>query len=508
MEAIDSGGSSQRSQSSRGEWGTSQGGWGSSQGQEEASEDSDGGEGGLSVGEYALAHYRWQGEVAAVREALARRGEANEATEQQDAYVRMIERALEKGGPEAMQRAMFQAAELHTLAWQGATKERGTGLETIRAGDAADGEVLSEPQRVLDEVHAAAQRMNVVRGASAEAGLRLLEAAGFDVHRDGVVEGGCAEGDGDWADRVFRKEVFQRVLRKQRADKGLGADGWQGVLAKWAPEWMQERLRLAVRGVALTQDVPREWLTLHIRMIPKRGRDPTIFAKNRDIWMSPHGWGILTGCLQTEYELAQERMAIPGAYGFRARRGAPAVVLAVRLLTELASSLGLTLARCWVDLLMFFMGIHREFLYRKERAAGVPGGVTATMKALQEAASGRVITAHGLTKCFQVGAGAGQGCNCAPNRANINLSPLQWTLERLVVGYQLPTRGDRMLARVNMLWFADDANTVATSASAVSTALGVTWMVAWMSGNQVGVAEDGSKTAFSVSGPANGGGEG
>ena len=36
------------------------------------------------------------------------------------------------------------------------------------------------------------------------------------------------------------------------------------------------------------------------------------------------------------------------------------------------------------------------------------------------------------------------------------------------------------------------------SANAISVALDVTWMVAWMSGNQVGVAEDGSKTAFSV----------
>ena len=51
-----------------------------------------------------------------------------------------------------------------------------------------------------------------------------------------------------------------------------------------------------------------------------------------------------------------------------------------------------------------------------------------------------------------------------------------------------------------MLWFADDANTAAASASAISAALSVTWMVTWLSGNEVGVAEDGSKTAFSVAG--------
>ena len=95
-------------------------------------------------------------------------------------------------------------------------------------------------------------------------------------------------------------------------------------------------------------------------------------------------------------------------------------------------------------------------------------------------------------------AGTGQGCNCSPNRANIDLAPLQWTLERLIPGYPLPTRGNQLAATVAVLWFADDANTAAASASAISAALSVTWMVTWLSGNEVGVAGDGSKTAFSV----------
>ena len=55
--------------------------------------------------------------------------------------------------------------------------------------------------------------------------------------------------------------------------------------------------------------------------------------------------------------------------------------------------------------------------------------------------SGRVITAHGLSDEFCMVAGTGQGCNCSPNRANIDLAPLQWTLERLIPGYPLPTIG-------------------------------------------------------------------
>ena len=54
-----------------------------------------------------------------------------------------------------------------------------------------------------------------------------------------------------------------------------------------------------------------------------------------------------------------------------------------------------------------------------------------------------MITAHGLSDEFCMVAGTGQGCNCSPNRANIDLAPLQWTLERLIPGYPLPTRGDR-----------------------------------------------------------------
>lgn len=152
------------------------------------------------------------------------------------------------------------------------------------------------------------------RGASLESGVLLLKAAGFDVvGGEGGVEEEEWRGGRGWADRVFSQEVFQAVLKKQRRDKGLGADGWQGVLAKWAPEWMQERYRLGAIGVAVDLDFPGEWLTHHVRMIPRAGRDPALFSKNRDIWLSPHGWSIMTGCFRVEYEKAQERMSVPAS---------------------------------------------------------------------------------------------------------------------------------------------------------------------------------------------------
>ena len=68
------------------------------------------------------------------------------------------------------------------------------------------------------------------------------------------------------------------LIRCLLAWTGLGADGWQGVLAKWAPEWMQERYRLGAIGGAVNLDFPGECLTHHVKMIPKAGRDPALFS--------------------------------------------------------------------------------------------------------------------------------------------------------------------------------------------------------------------------------------
>ena len=53
---------------------------------------------------------------------------------------------------------------------------------------------------------------------------------------------------------------------------------------------------------------------------------------------------------------------VPASYGFRARRGAAAVVLTTRLLTELAAATGAVVARWWLDLLGFFMEVNRAYL--------------------------------------------------------------------------------------------------------------------------------------------------
>ena len=63
---------------------------------------------------------------------------------------------------------LYQIVATEALVKQGEMPASGVGLEVVRAGDDKAGEVLSEPQAVLDAVHGFAVQMNVVRGYSIE----------------------------------------------------------------------------------------------------------------------------------------------------------------------------------------------------------------------------------------------------------------------------------------------------------------------------------------------------
>ena len=103
---------------------------------------------------------------------------------------------------------------------------------------------------------------------------------------------------------------------------------------------MRQRYLAALRRAAVT-NFPEQWSEWPVVMIPKRGKDPAIFSKNRDIWLTPHGWKVQTGMLREAYdEMADEHM-LPHSCGFRPGRNGAEAVLAVRLLIELAASLGM-----------------------------------------------------------------------------------------------------------------------------------------------------------------------
>ena len=76
----------------------------------------------------------------------------------------------------------------------------------------------------------------------------------------------------------------------------------------------------------------------------------------------------------------------------------------------------------------------------------------------------------------------------------LQLVPTQLTLARLVPGFPLPTRGVQLLAVLMMGWFADDANFAAQRMTSIMVALDVAWMLALISGNEVGVDGVGKTT--------------
>ena len=58
-----------------------------------------------------------------------------------------------------------------------------------------------------------------------------------------------------------------------------------------------EYLRV-LRAVVATGDYPDGWRRWFVIMIPKKNKDPSVFANMRDVWLVPHGWKIVTGCFQ------------------------------------------------------------------------------------------------------------------------------------------------------------------------------------------------------------------
>ena len=155
-----------------------------------------------------------------------------------------------------LERAIYQSVGEQTRAEAGERASSGVGLDVVRAGDAADGEVISQPQQVLDAVRGFAEKMNDVRGFSVDVASRLLAAAGEQLGvagggRGGAEPGGGGDGDGDDDDvGAFSEANFDAALARLRVNTGLGSDGWRGVLMRWAPRWLRLRYLQALRDGA------------------------------------------------------------------------------------------------------------------------------------------------------------------------------------------------------------------------------------------------------------------
>ena len=76
---------------------------------------------------------------------------------------------------------------------------------------------------------------------------------------------------------------------------------------------------------------------------------------------------------------------------------------------------------------------------------------------------------------------------------------MQYTIERLVPGHSMTTRGHSLMNSITQWSFADDMTVTPYDARGGMLALDGLWLSSWVSGHVVAVAANGAKSALSVS---------
>ena len=479
---------------------------------------------GLLLWRVRLARYRRRAEREAVTTALehvstqqARLGKQREG----DYWKAQLRKAAEQEGEGAFMTAVYAlAASLVSGVFGKAGSGKGGAavITAVHEDDDPDRPLISDPQRVLKAVAEFSERMNEPRTSSVAATMDLMRAAGWSVDGDGArPQGQEAHGrqeasgaaTAEAARRqaaidVFTEDAFDQALGRMRVRQAVGIDGWRGVLLQWSTGWARDAYLHALRGMlASWGGWPEQWYDWLVTMIEKKGKDPRIFGNLRDIWQSCHGWKIFTGMTRLQYQTAGDAAMPNFASGFRQRRNGMEAVLTTVLAGEQAAAVCSPIARGYVDLKGFFMGVSTSVEYALAHAVGVPPSVSECFYSFAEGRSGRVDTgALGLTPRFGVAQGLGQGCSNAPDRAMIDLLPAQLTAARLVPGFSFVSRAWPRAAaggaqrRVLQGWFADDANALADRPLLLVLFVDVLWLSSFVSGNRFGIDSKGRKTAI------------
>ena len=447
--------------------------------------------------ERGLAMWRRRQEVQAVDDGIAdieRQLEHMDEEARGDFWERQVE--WHSRGVKGADRdsAIYRVIGAYTRGTVGKAGGGGGPLEIreVRRGDREDGEPVVVPTSVLKQVREAGQKMTKNRPHNERVALRLLE---IGAEAAGWRTGAAAE-EPEWAARVYSETVFDTQVRRCRVEQGVGSDGFRCVAVRWADRWMRLGYLRDLREVAMTQVYPGKWKEWLVLMIEKPGRDKTLIKNLRDLWLVPHGWKLITGMNAREYERAYERKLPTHATGFRQGHNALEALMAVKLAGSVMGGVEAQVWRAYVDLDGFFMHINRLVLLELELAMGVVDGVPRGMKALQDAAVGRINTRYGLTELFKMESGCGQGCNASPVRSLADLLPAQLTVARLVPGVKFPVRGDGARAVMQQGWFADDGTLLAESGRELQMGLDAIWAGGWCSGQKLGVNDKGTKTAY------------
>ena len=480
--------------------------------------------GGMLLWQVRLARYRRRAEREAIETALEHVAGQQERLNKQregDYWKAQLRRAAEQEGDGAFMAAVYSLASSlvsGVFGKAGSGKGGAASIAAVHEEDDPDKPLITDPRRVLDAVAEFSRRMNEPRTSNVAVTIDLMRGAGWHVEGDGAQPQGQADqgqpGAGGairpacWraAAELFTEDTFDQALARMRVRQAVGTDGWRGVLLRWAEGWARSAYLDALRGMlAAWGGWPTEWNDWLVTMIEKKGKDPRVFANLRDIWQSCHGWKIFTGMTRLHYQAIGDTAMPNFASGFRQRRNGMEAVLTTALAGEQAAALCAPIARGFVDLRSFFMGVSTPAQFALEHAVGVASCVSECHYAFAMSRCGRVDTGvFGLAPRVQVAQGLGQGCSNAPDRAMIDLLPAQLTAARLVPGFGFVSRagpGDgagRGLTQVLQGWFADDANAVADRPLLLVLFVDVLWLASFVSGNRFGIDSKGRKTAITA----------
>ena len=121
----------------------------------------------------------------------------------------------------------------------------------------------------------------------------------------------------------------------------------------------------------------------------------------------------------------------------------------------------------------------REVQYRVEERMKVAPAVTHVMRALQAAARGTTLTAHGRTPSWALELGVGQGCVNAPRRAKLQVALIQGAVSAICEGFDFGPEVGREdeRKRVPQVFFADDGAFLSDTQWGMQLALDTCWWV-------------------------------
>ena len=368
-------------------------------------------------------------------------------------------------------------------------------VDGVWYGTIEGGHQVDEPGEVLEEVAKAMGKQSDERAGFQEALMRVMTLA-FGADKSREWSHGEREG---WMDVCITWDAFDAAVTKALAAKGVGSDTFNAYALnkRLCPPEVRRHYYETLKVMIRAQTFPEEFHDWRCVLAMKKGEDPRVIHRRRDLWLVPHAQKLVARMVGREY-IATTNATVPGSQGgFTEARDAPAMHIPLGIQSEICRDEARGMYRAFVDLGQFFSTIVREVQRRVEEWAGVSPPATEIMHALQDAARGSASTAHGDTNTWGLKLGVGQGCVNAAHRAKLQVALIQGAVTAICAGFDFSTGATRQEGQaVPAVYFADDGALMADTLWGLQLALDTCWWVTHVAGLSMIVKEDKSKTAW------------